>query len=246
MANPNPPQQYLISEALIRRLTLLLIIGGLLVIIVFLVLISARPQGRFQALDTSQYEQTRQQAEASLNRLGLNEDGSAAIPIDVAMRLLAEEGPAILVAPPAPPPPAPPDDVAVALPDGGAIYTANCMACHQAGGQGIPGAFPPLAGHAPELHNVPGGREFLIDSILYGLQGPITVAGIAYNGLMPAWPQLSDAEIAAVLNYILTEWGNDALLEDFTPYSPEEVAAQRGLNLTPIQVHERRQALGLE
>lgn len=129
---------------------------------------------------------------------------------------------------------------------GGRVYAANCLACHQATGQGIPGAFPPLAGHTPELHNAPGGREFLIKSLLYGLMGPITVAGISYNGLMPAFLQLSDADIAAVLNYTLSEWGNDALLVDFSPIMPEEVAAERGQNLTMQQVHELRQALGLE
>ena len=129
---------------------------------------------------------------------------------------------------------------------GGRVYAANCLACHQANGQGIPGAFPPLAGHTPELYHAPGGREFLIKSVLYGLMGPITVAGISYNGVMPAFPQLSDAEIAAVLNYTLTEWGNDALLVDFSPLMPEEVAAERGQNLTMQQVHELRQALGLD
>jgi mono/diheme cytochrome c family protein len=129
---------------------------------------------------------------------------------------------------------------------GGRVYAANCLACHQANGQGIPGAFPPLAGHAPELYHAPGGREYLIKSVLYGLMGPITVAGVSYNGVMPAFPQLSDADIAAVLNYTLTEWGNDALLVDFSPLMPEEVAAERGRNLTMQQVHELRQALGLD
>lgn len=236
-------QRPLVGEALLRRLSLLLLIGGLLVITIFLVLISTRPQGRLVAPDTRQHQQTREQAQASLARLGPNEDGTVAIPIELAMRLLAEEGAVILAAPP--PPPAEPGEVAVALPDGGVSYAANCMACHQATGQGIPGVFPPLAGHTPELYNL-GGREFLIKTILYGLLGPITVDGVTYNGLMPAFPQLSDAEIAAVLNYTLTEWGNDALLIDFAPYSAEEVAAQRDLNLSPTQVHELRQALGLE
>ncbi|MBS3966944.1 MAG: c-type cytochrome [Truepera sp.] len=145
------------------------------------------------------------------------------------------------------PPPAEPAEVAVALPDGGAIYAASCMACHQAAGQGIPGVFPPLAGHAPELIAVDGGREFFIKSILYGLQGPITVSGVAYNGLMPGFAHLSDADIAAVLNHTLTAWGNEALLEaDFAPLTPQEVTALRGLGLTPSDVHTLRQGLGLE
>lgn len=245
MAKPNRGLQ--VTAELIKRLSLLLIVGGLLAITIFLVLISTRPQGRLVAPDTRQHQQTREQAEASLNRLGFNEDGTAAIPIELAMRLLAEEGAVILAAPPPPPPPpAEPGEVALALPDGGVVYAANCLACHQATGLGIPGAFPPLAGHAPELYNVAGGREFLIKTILYGLLGPITVDGVTYNGLMPAFPQLSDADIAAVLNYSLSAWGNDALLVDFSPYSADEIAAQRDLNLSPTQVHELRQTLGLE
>jgi cytochrome c oxidase subunit 2 len=146
-----------------------------------------------------------------------------------------------------PPPPAEPAEVAVALPDGGAIYAASCMACHQAAGQGIPGVFPPLAGHAPELYRIAGGREYLIKSVLYGLIGPITVGGRTYNALMPAFPHLSDADIAAVVNYTLTAWGNEALLPaDFVPLAPQEVTALRGLGLTPSEVHTLRQGLGLE
>lgn len=169
-------------------------------------------------------------------------------------RLPAPE-PVTEVLPPAPAPPAvePPADVPAERVEeadwlvlGQRTYTANCAACHQVNGQGIPGAFPPLAGHAPELVAPPGGRVFLIHSILYGLVGPITVDGVSYNGVMPPWPLLSDDEVAAVLNYIVTAWGNDALLRDFTPITPAEVAAERGKNLTSSQVHQARQALGLD
>lgn len=126
-------------------------------------------------------------------------------------------------------------------------YTANCAACHQAEGAGIPGAFPPLAGHMPTIVAAEGGREYLLHVMLYGLQGEIQVLGAAYNGVMPPWPQLSDEQIAAVLNHELHAWGNDAMLpEGFTPITPEEVAAQRELGLTPARVLEQRQALNLD
>lgn len=126
---------------------------------------------------------------------------------------------------------------------GSATYTQNCASCHQANGQGIPGAFPPLAGHVPNLYNAEGGREYLIKVVLYGLQGPITVNGASYNGVMNAWGQLSDEQIAATLNHELTSWGNDQLLNDFRPIMPDEVAALRGLGLTGQQVHAARPAL---
>ena len=139
---------------------------------------------------------------------------------------------------------------AMAMSEGGnageAIYTANCVACHQATGDGLAGVFPPLAGHLPSVYNADGGREYLIETLLYGLQGQIQVDGTGYNGVMPAWAQLSDEDIAAVLNYTLTAWDNEALLSDFAEYSPEDVAAQRGQARTAAEIYELRQSLGLE
>jgi mono/diheme cytochrome c family protein len=128
----------------------------------------------------------------------------------------------------------------------GAQTYANCVACHQANGQGIPGVFPPLAGHMPELYNAQGGREFIIEVLLYGLQGPITVHGQNYNGVMPGFAYLSDEQIAAVLNYTLTQWGNAEELEDFVPLVPDEVAALRGQGISASEMLQRREALELE
>ena len=127
---------------------------------------------------------------------------------------------------------------------GETTYSTNCVACHQANGAGIPGAFPPLAGHMPELYNAEGGRQYIINVVLYGLQGQIEVDGTVYNGVMTPWSQLSDEQIAATLNHELTSWDNEALLEDFSPIQPQEVAAERGKNLTGAQVLELRPELG--
>jgi mono/diheme cytochrome c family protein len=122
----------------------------------------------------------------------------------------------------------------------------NCVACHQPNGQGVPGAFPPQAGHAPEIYNVEGGRTYMIHVVLYGLQGEIVVDGTTYNGIMTPWGALmNDEQIAAVVNYVLNSWGNDTLLEDFTPITPEEVAAERANPMTAQEVYESRAALGI-
>ena len=129
--------------------------------------------------------------------------------------------------------------------EGESVYQSNCVACHQANGQGIPGAFPPLAnGHVPNLLAVEGGRPYLINVLLYGLTGEITVDGNVYNGVMPAWNQLSDEQISGVLNYISTAWENEPP-EGFEEFTPEDIAAQRGQDLSPSQVHEMRQELPL-
>lgn len=135
-------------------------------------------------------------------------------------------------------------------PDGGELGAstyAQCAACHQPTGAGIPSAFPPLAGHVPSLYAAEGGREYLAKLVLYGLMGQVTIEGASYNGVMPANAHLDDASLAAALNHILHAWGNAELLpEDFEPFAPEEIAAQRDLGLSPSDVHALRGSLGLD
>jgi cbb3-type cytochrome c oxidase subunit III len=91
--------------------------------------------------------------------------------------------------------------------NGAAIFAARCAACHQAGGTGLPGTFPPLAGS----NWVKGTDTAVVQILLHGVQGTLTVNGVTYNGAMPAFgSQLSDAEIAAVITYVRGQWGNNA------------------------------------
>jgi len=102
--------------------------------------------------------------------------------------------------------------------DGGAIFAAKCVACHQATGQGIPGVFPPLAGS----EWVMGADKILVLIPLHGINGPLQVKGAAYAGAMPAFDALADEEIAAVLTYVRSQWGNAA-----PAVGPATVAAGR-------------------
>lgn len=120
--------------------------------------------------------------------------------------------------------------------DGSRVYAANCASCHGPAGAGIAGAFPPLAGHAADLAALEGGRAFLISAMLYGLQGPIVVNGVSYNNVMPAWAQLGDAEIAAVLDHVVGLGGPAA-----AAFTADEVAAERGKGLTAADVLTIRQ-----
>ena len=97
------------------------------------------------------------------------------------------------------------------------VYAQNCAACHQAKGEGIPGAFPPLTGSDYLLSD----PEHSIDVLLKGLSGKITVSGQEYNGVMPA-VQLSDEKVANVLTYILNSWNNNG-----GEITPQQVAAKR-------------------
>ena len=137
--------------------------------------------------------------------------------------------------------------LAAAQADGASIFQSNCSGCHQANGEGVPGAFPPLAGVVPRIALAENGRVTLIHILLFGMSGEITIDGATYNGSMPAWgSSLSDEEIAAVLNHELMAWDNAAMLpEDFEPIQASEVEAQRSANLSAAQVHEAFVALDL-
>jgi mono/diheme cytochrome c family protein len=103
--------------------------------------------------------------------------------------------------------------------DGAAIFAGSCAVCHQAAGTGLPGVFPPLAGSSW----VSGRDATLVQILLHGVQGVLTVNGKSYNSAMPAFGnQLSDAQIAAVLTYVRSQWGNKA-----TAVNPSLVSAQR-------------------
>src|SRR3954468_545203 len=116
---------------------------------------------------------------------------------------------------------------------GARVFDANCGTCHQQNGLGVPGAFPPLAGHVAESFAHREGREYLLRLVLFGLEGTIVVKGNAFESAMPPWDQLGDSEIAAALDYVLTAWGNDRLLAGpFTPILPSDVAAARAQPMT--------------
>lgn len=133
---------------------------------------------------------------------------------------------------------------ALALAQTSPVYS-QCQGCHQPTGAGVPGAFPPLAGRIPDILATQGGRTYLVQVLLYGLQGEIKVKGQSYNGAMPAWSQLSDADIAGVLNHISTQWGNK-LPAGQKAFTAAEVKAGRGTKLTAAQVYANRQKIGLK
>lgn len=90
--------------------------------------------------------------------------------------------------------------------DGKALYAAQCAACHQATGAGLPGVFPPLDG----AEWVQGEPRVLANILLHGITGEITVKGNKYQGAMPAFAQLSDAELAGIASFIRGNWSNKA------------------------------------
>lgn len=102
--------------------------------------------------------------------------------------------------------------------DGKQVFTANCVACHQAGGTGLPGVFPPLDGS----EWVAGKERVVANILLHGINGELQVKGATYKGSMPSFKQLGDEELAAVASYVRSSWSNKA-----PAIKPEVFAAER-------------------
>ncbi|MCC6809505.1 MAG: nitrite reductase, copper-containing [Deltaproteobacteria bacterium] len=93
---------------------------------------------------------------------------------------------------------------------GKALYQANCAMCHQQNGEGLPGAFPPLAA-SDFLNQIANkNRVELVSTVLKGRSGKITVNGKEYNGIMTPVAGLSDTDLATLLTWVSNQWGNKA------------------------------------
>jgi len=103
---------------------------------------------------------------------------------------------------------------------GAKLYAAHCAACHQSNGQGLAGAFPPLAGSD---YLAGGGPAAAIDAVLNGVSGPITVNGKDFNSVMPNLSYLSDRDVADIVTFVFNSWGNPG-----GEVNSAEVAAARG------------------
>ena len=104
------------------------------------------------------------------------------------------------------------------LANGRAVYEANCAACHQVDGQGLKGAFPPLAGS----DYLDRDRSDVLKVALFGLSGPVTVSGVEYNAVMPSMGHLTDQQLADARSYVFDRWSKNQ-----AAVTPGEVAALR-------------------
>ena len=106
---------------------------------------------------------------------------------------------------------------------GKTVYMQVCFACHQPTGLGLPGMFPPLAGSDWAAAKKP---DRMIRMVLHGVTGPININGKPFTTPAPMMPPqgaaLSDTQIADVLSYVRSEYGNKASI-----VTPEMVKAIR-------------------
>lgn len=86
--------------------------------------------------------------------------------------------------------------------DGEALYIAHCQACHQADGNGLPGAFPPLKGSKVVIDE---DLQLYIDIIMNGYDARPEYGAMAGVGANAGF---TEKEVAAIINYERTAWGN--------------------------------------
>lgn len=127
--------------------------------------------------------------------------------------------------------------------DGASIYN-RCAACHTRTGAGVPGAYPPLNADFRALAAKASGRRYLALAVIKGLNGPISVEGKPYRGMMPAQGGLDDAAVAAVLNHVGGTIARTG--PPFTSFTAKEVSGYRadGKMLTAADVARSHQSAG--
>jgi len=111
---------------------------------------------------------------------------------------------------------------------GAELFATHCQVCHQATGEGAPGIAPPLAGTLARRAALPEGRAWLAQTLISGMTGPITSRGEPYNGNMPSFAALPDADLAAVLGHVLAHFNDSSvqpLAEDFAAARTRSVKA---------------------
>lgn len=100
---------------------------------------------------------------------------------------------------------------------GADLYVANCAGCHQAGGVGIPGTFPPLAGNPAATD-----PDYVATVITEGRTGTIEVLGTEYSTPMPAVSGLSDEQLDLLVTYVVGLAGGDGAAPPDDPGTPPE------------------------
>ena len=98
--------------------------------------------------------------------------------------------------------------------NGQRLYTIHCQNCHGAKGEGLGKLYPPLTDSVFLNKN----RTQLACIVKHGISGPLTINGQTYDGLMPGIAELNKVDIAYILTYVTTTFGNST-----STYTQEEV-----------------------
>lgn len=128
--------------------------------------------------------------------------------------------------------------VEVAVPAGRAVFERSCVACHQAGGKGMVGLAPALAGTLEAAVGGVDGRRYVAQVLVHGLSGRIVSQGRVMALAMPAQAALSDTELADVANHLARDL-NGAAASEFTPADFVQARAARPTHKDLRNLRER-------
>jgi mono/diheme cytochrome c family protein len=124
------------------------------------------------------------------------------------------------------------------------IFKERCVLCHQDDAHGAAGVAPSLVGTlAPYLASAEGKR-YLAQILVSGMIGSIDTEGHKFNGMMPSFrAELSDGDIAAIVNYVLGTFNGVSDAGATTPIAPDDVTAAAASNPIATGTRALRQSL---
>jgi mono/diheme cytochrome c family protein len=124
------------------------------------------------------------------------------------------------------------------------IFKERCILCHQEDAQGAAGVAPSLVGTLVPYLASAEGKRYLAQILISGMIGPIDTEGHKFNGMMPSFrADLSDTEVAAIINFVLGTFNGVSDAGATTPVAPEDVAAAGASNPIATSTRALRQAL---
>jgi mono/diheme cytochrome c family protein len=124
------------------------------------------------------------------------------------------------------------------------IFKERCALCHQEDAHGATGLAPSLAGTLAGHLGSAAGKRYLAQILISGMVGSIDTEGHKFSGLMPSFrADLSDAEMAATINYVLGTFNGVSDTSATKPIAPEEVTAASATNPVAADTRALRQSL---
>lgn len=123
-------------------------------------------------------------------------------------------------------------------------FKERCVVCHQEDAHGAAGVAPSLAGTLARHLGSAEGKRYLAQILVSGMVGSIDTEGHKFMGLMPSFRDaLSDAQIAATINYVLATFNGVSNASATSPITPEDVSAAAAAKPAPNETHTLRQSL---
>jgi mono/diheme cytochrome c family protein len=124
------------------------------------------------------------------------------------------------------------------------IFKERCVLCHQEDAHGAAGVAPSLVGTLAPYLTSAEGKHYLAQILVSGMIGPIDTEGHRFNGMMPSFrAELSDADIAAIINYVLGTFNGVSDAGATTPIAPDDVTAAGASNPIATSTRALRQSL---